>query len=69
MELIVPQCGELLDLNSDMSNIIASINFKYSINGSYLLPSGIAVLVDEDMEAYLNGTLQFYYENDLPVTQ
>ena len=40
-----------------------------SVNGSYLLPSGIAVLEDEDVEAYLNGTLQFYYENDLPVTQ
>ncbi len=62
-------CGALLDLNNDMSNIIESVNLKYSVNGSYLLPSGIAVLVDEDVEAYLNGTLQFYYENDLPVTQ
>ncbi len=62
-------CNRLLDLNSDMSNIIDAINIKYSVNGSYLLPSGIAVLVDEDMEAYLNGTLQFYNENDLPVTQ
>ncbi len=62
-------CGELLDLNSDMSNIIDSVNIKYSVKGSYMLPSGIAVLVDEDIEAYLNGTLQFYHENDIPVTQ
>ena len=52
-----------------MSNIIDSVNIKYSVKGSYMLPSGIAVLVDEDIEAYLNGTLQFYHENDIPVTQ
>ena len=42
---------------------------EYSVNGSYLLPGGIALLVDEDIEAYENGTLQFYNENDLTVTQ
>ena len=31
-----------------------------SANGSYVLPSGIIVLVDEDIEAYLAGTLTFY---------
>lgn len=40
-----------------------------TVNGSYLLPNGIAVLVDEDVEAYLNGTLAFYESDDLPVTQ
>ena len=28
-------------------------------NGSYILPGGIHMLVDEDIEAYLNGTLEF----------
>ena len=35
--------------------------------GSYILPNGIIVLVDEDIEAYENGTLKFY--SDLPEVQ
>jgi hypothetical protein len=42
---------------------------KVSVNGSYILPNGIIVLEDADVEAYLNGTLVFYDPNDLPVTQ
>jgi hypothetical protein len=42
---------------------------KYSVNGSYILPNGIIVLVEEDVEAYLNGTLVFYDKDKLPVTQ
>ena len=42
---------------------------KYSINGSYILPNGIIVLVDEDIEAYENGTLVFYDKDNLPQTQ
>ena len=33
-------------------------------NGSYILPNGVIVLVDEDIEAYLNGTLVFYHRGD-----
>ena len=62
-------CGELLDLNYDVADILPLPTINYSINGSYLLPNGIAVLVDEDIEAYLNGTLQFYPGNNIPVTQ
>lgn len=42
---------------------------QVSINGSYILPNGIVVLVEEDVEAYLAGTLQFYHPEDVPVTQ
>ncbi|MBR2380945.1 MAG: S8 family serine peptidase [Clostridia bacterium] len=42
---------------------------RYSINGSYILPNGIIVLVDEDIEAYENGTLVFYDKDNLPQTQ
>ena len=42
---------------------------KVSINGSYVLPNGIIVLVDEDIEAYENGTLVWYDKDKLPVTQ
>jgi len=62
-------CNVLLDLENDYAQLQSLPGVKYSVNGSYLLPSGIAVLVDEDVEAYENGTLQFYNENDLPVTQ
>ena len=39
---------------------------KVSLNGSYILPNGVIVLVDEDVEAYLNGTLVFYDRDTLP---
>ncbi len=39
--------------------------FPHTANGSFILPNGVIVLVDEDMEAYFNGTLVFY-EGDIP---
>ena len=39
---------------------------KVSANGSYILASGIVVLVDADVDAYLNGTLQFVEQTDVP---
>ena len=38
-------------------------------NGSYILPNGIIVLVEEDIEAYFAGTLIFYDEDETLVTQ
>lgn len=65
-------CHHLLDLNSDMA-LVGGINSasvtQVSINGSYILPSGIIVLVDEDLDAYLNGTLVFYDKDKVPVLQ
>lgn len=55
-------CGYMLDLNSDMPivrGLNTNVNIEMSTNGSYILPSGIIVLVDEDLDAYLNGTLVF----------
>lgn len=62
-------CGYMLDLRYDIAVSIPDSVVKVSVNGSYILPSGIIVLVDEDVEAYLNGTLVFYDKDDLPVTQ
>ena len=42
---------------------------QVSVNGSYIRSDGIVVLVDEDIEAYLAGTLQFYHPVDVPLTQ
>ncbi|MDY2888847.1 MAG: hypothetical protein SOU19_04695 [Candidatus Caccosoma sp.] len=33
-------------------------------NGSYILPNGIIALVDEDIEAFMNGTLVFYNKDE-----
>ena len=61
-------CGYLLDLRDGVYDTIMSIT-QVSVNGSYIRPDGIVVLVDEDIEAYLAGTLQFYHPEDVPVTQ
>ena len=61
-------CGYLLDLRDDIQEGIMSIT-QVSVNGSYIRSDGIVVLVDEDIEAYLAGTLQFYHPANLPVTQ
>lgn len=61
-------CGCDLDLLHNGQVGIMSAT-QVSINGSYILPNGIVVLVEEDVEAYLAGTLQFYHPEDVPVTQ
>ena len=38
--------------------------FPYTLNGSFILPNGVIVLVDEDYEAYMNDTLVFINPND-----
>ena len=62
-------CGYIVDLDNSIGQVPIMNVDKVTINGSYILPNGIIVLVDEDIEAYLNGTLVFYDKNDLPVTQ
>ena len=62
-------CSALLDLFEDYANSIMSTITQVSINGSYILPSGIVVLVDEDIQAYLDGTLVFYHPDNIPTTQ
>lgn len=37
---------------------------KISENGSFILSNGLVVLVDEDIEAYMNGTLIFRNNNE-----
>ena len=57
-------------LGDDFIQVPGKFNIaKVTINGSYILPNGIIVLVDADIEAYENGTLVFYDKDNLPVTQ
>ena len=39
-------------------------NLLSTSNGSFILPNGIVVLVEEDYEAYLNGTIVFEHHNN-----
>lgn len=41
-------------------NSIPGSNMPHTANGSYILQNGVIVLVDEDIEAYMIGTLVFY---------
>lgn len=41
-----------------------SISYYVSANGSYILPNGVIVLVENDLHSYLNGTLRFYKNNN-----
>ena len=54
------ECGYLVDLENDNA-FVESRNFGNTIstNGSYKLANGITVLVEEDFEAYYNGSLVF----------
>ena len=56
-------CGGMVDTLGD-SNIIVSTGRLITENGSYILPGGIIVLVDEDIEAYFNDELIFYDPKD-----
>ena len=62
-------CKRMLDLNVDNATILPTSITKFSINGSYILPNGIVVLVEEDIEAYMDGTLVFYDKDDLPTVE
>ena len=57
-------CGTVIDLGGGGGPIIpipGSISqIMVTDNGSYIMPNGIYVIVEEDLEAYLNGTLVFH---------
>ncbi len=62
-------CGAIIDVRVGFGEAEILTITKVSVNGSYILPNGIAVIVDEDVEAYLNGTLVFYDPDDVPAMQ
>lgn len=62
-------CGARIDLGNSFVPVGPMSVVQVSVNGSYILPNGIAVIVDADVEAYINGTLVFYNPDELPVTQ
>ena len=62
-------CGGSAEMGFVQLTINSSAVTKVTINGSFILPNGVIVLEDEDLEAYLNGTLVFYDKDKVPVLQ
>lgn len=59
-------CGYLVDTYSDIVIVgpYSLNNTLNSDNGSYTLPNGVIVLMDSDINSYLNGTLVLYLKDD-----
>ena len=58
------QCGGQADIGIN-PYLLNTNNIQFvSNNGSYILPNGIIVLVKEDIQDYLNGTLLFQNKNN-----
>lgn len=59
-------CGYLVDTYSNIVIVgpYSLNNTLYSDNGSYTLPNGVIVLMDSDINSYLNGTLVLYLKDD-----
>ena len=55
--LVCNICGYVSGGTGTLNSIPS--DYPHTENGSYILPNGIIVLVPEDEEAYLNGTLEF----------
>ena len=62
-------CGGLAEMGFVQLTINSSSVTRVTINGSFILPNGVIVLEDEDLEAYLNGTLFFYDKDKVPMLQ
>ncbi len=59
-------CGAWVNVPDGFIEVPALNITQVTLNGSYIRPDGIIVLAEEDIEAYLNGTLVFYNKDDLP---
>ena len=57
-------CGTVLELGGGGNNpfipLPGSTNQMVTDNGSYIMPNGIYVIMEEDLEAFINGTLVFH---------
>ena len=58
------ECTLCHGLVSIGANPMSQNNYPYTLNGSFILPNGVIVLVEEDYEAYMNDTLVFINPND-----
>lgn len=57
------QCGGKASIGFIIDGPWSLTSQLVTVNGSYILPNGVVVLVDEDIEPYLNGSLTFFEKN------
>lgn len=57
-------CLRIIDISTYPVVIESINNYPHTENGSIILPNGIIVLADEDVSAYMNGTLVFFISGD-----
>ena len=62
-------CGGLAERGFVQLNALSAEVQYVTNNGSYILPNGVIVLVDEDIELYLNGTLEFHKKDSQLLTE
>lgn len=53
--------NEILTMDIENNYELMNLNYtRYTLNGSYMMDDGTIVLVEEDLDSYINGTLIFY---------
>ena len=52
-----------------ISEMLTDPNVQYSLNGSYKFADGTIILVEEDVVAFIEGTLVFYGDDESLVTE
>jgi hypothetical protein len=59
-------CGALVDLGTTIVVVegIDNQDLLITDNGSYVLPNGILIIVEDDLEDYFSGTLSFHRQED-----
>ena len=62
-------CGGLAERGFVQLNALSAEVQYVTNNGSYILPNKVIVLVDEDIELYLNGTLEFHKKDSQLLTE
>lgn len=62
-------CGGLAEKGFVQLNALSAEVQYVTDNGSYILPNGVIVLVDEDIELYLHGTLEFHKKDSQLLTE
>ena len=59
-------CGALVASGGNLNGLQSTARYV-TANGSFIAANGVIYLVDEDFDAYFEGTLQFYLNTDLPL--
>ena len=62
-------CGGTVEMGGVQLTVNSSAVAQMTLNNSFILQNGVIVLADEDLDAFLNGTLIFYDKDKLVAVQ